>query len=650
MNASQTGMFDATHILNASILIVDDKQANVLLLERMLRGAGYTCVTSTLDPRAVYELHREHRYNLILLDLQMPGMDGFEVMTLLKTLDPHSYLPVLVITAQPEHKLRALQLGARDFISKPFDLPEMLTRIHNMLEVQLLHREMQHHGQVLEQTVQELRDAETGLRLSQVALLKESAALDDHAQQLQLANEHLVMATIEAHELAEEVGRAKIQMAYLAQHDALTGLPNRILLNDRLAQAMALAQRQGKQLALMFLDLDRFKYINDSLGHSVGDQLLLSVAQRLMAAVRSSDTVCRQGGDEFVILLADVEHARDAALSAEKILTALTAPHRIDQLELHVTVSIGISIYPEDGQDVDGLIKSADTAMYHAKENGRNNFQFFEPNMNALAVERHAIESGLRRALERQELVLHYQPKINLESGTITGVEALVRWQHPQRGLILPEQFVWIAEDCGLIIPIGTWVLGEACRQAQSWQDAGLPPVAVAVNISAIQFRHRDFLEHLTRILKDTGLAPHCLELELTESVLMHDASTTLAVLNGIKALGVRLAIDDFGTGYSSLSYLKHFQIDTLKIDQSFMRDITHASADTADAAIITAVVSMGKSLNQRVIAEGVETREQLAFLQAHGCGEGQGYFFSRPVTAEALLTLLRTGIESDIV
>ena len=650
MNAGQTGMFDATHILNASILIVDDKQANVLLLERMLHGAGYTCVTSTLDPRAVYELHREHRYNLILLDLQMPGMDGFEVMTLLKTLDSNSYLPVLVITAQPEHKLRALQFGVRDFISKPFDFPEVLTRIHNMLEVQLLHREMQHHSQVLEQTVQELRDTETGLRLSQVALLTESAALADHAQQLQLANEHLVKSTIAAHELAEEIGRAKLQMAYLAQHDALTGLPNRILLNDRLTQAMALAQRQGKQLALMFLDLDRFKYINDSLGHSVGDQLLLSVAHHLTAAVRGSDTVCRQGGDEFVILLADVEHARDAALSAEKILTALTAPHRIDQLELHVTVSIGISIYPEDGQDVDSLIKSADTAMYHAKENGRNNFQFFEPNMNALAVERHAIESGLRRAMERQELVLHYQPKINLESGTITGVEALVRWQHPQRGLILPEQFVWIAEDCGLIIPIGTWVLGEACRQAQSWQDAGLPPMAVAVNISAIQFRHRDFLEHLTRILKDTGLAPHCLELELTESVLMHDATTTLTVLNGIKTLGVRLAIDDFGTGYSSLSYLKHFQIDTLKIDQSFMRDITHASADTADAAIITAVVCMGKSLNQRVIAEGVETREQLAFLQAHGCGEGQGYFFSRPVTAEALLTLLRTGIESDIV
>ena len=643
-------LFDATHILNASILIVDDKQANVLLLERMLHGAGYTRITATLDPRAVCELHREHRYNLILLDLQMPGMDGFEVMEQLKRLDPAGFLPVLVITAQPEHKLRALKLGARDFISKPFDLPEMLTRIHNLLEVQLLHQETQRHGQVLEQTVQELRVAESGLRVSEAALQLEKAALDDHALQLQQANEHLVIATIAAHELAEEVEQAKVQMAYLAQHDALTGLPNRILLNDRLVQAMALAQRQGKLLALMFLDLDRFKYINDSMGHSVGDQLLISVAQRLSGAVRSSDTVCRQGGDEFVILLADVEHAADAALSAQKILTALTVPHRIGQLELHITVSIGISVYPDDGQDVDTLIKSADTAMYHAKENGRNNFQFFEPDMNLMVVERHAIESGLRRALERHELVLHYQPKINLGTGSISGVEALVRWQHPQRGLMLPEQFIWIAEDCGLIIPIGMWVLREACQQARSWQDAGLPPVAVAVNISAIQFRHRDFLQHLSSILQDTGLAPHCLELELTESVLMHDANTTISVLNGLKALGVRLAIDDFGTGYSSLSYLKHFQIDTLKIDQSFLRDITHAGSDTADAAIVTAVVCMGKSLNQRVIAEGVETREQMAFLQARGCGEGQGYFFSRPVTAEALSALLHTGIECDIV
>ncbi len=642
-------MLSASDIFNASILIVDDKEANVILLERMLRGAGYTSIASTMDPHAVYVLHRKNRYDLILLDLQMPEMDGFQVMEGLKEIELDSYLPILVITAQPGHKLRALQAGAKDFISKPFDRVEVLTRIHNMLEVRLLHGQSKRHRHELEQTVQELREAETGLRTTEAALSKERVALDDHVVQLQQANEHLVMATIEAHELAEEIDKVKVRMAHLAQHDALTDLPNRILLNDRLAQAIALARRQGKQLAVMFLDLDRFKHINDSLGHAVGDQLLQSVAQRLTAVVRSSDTVCRQGGDEFVILLADVEHAEDAALSAQKILAALTVPHRIDQLELHVTVSIGISIYPDDGQDADTLIKSADTAMYHAKEGGRNNYQFFEPDMNVLAVERHSIEGGLRRALERQEFMLHYQPKIDLESGVISGVEALVRWQHPQRGQILPEQFVWIAEDCGLIVPIGAWVLREACREAQTWQDAGLPPIPVAVNISAVQFRHKDFLQSLADILNDTGLAPRYLELELTESVLMHDADSTACVLKALKAMGVRLAIDDFGTGYSSLSYLKRFPIDTLKIDQSFLRDITHATADSDDAAIVAAVVSMGKNLNQRVIAEGVETREQLAFLQAQGCGEGQGFYFSRPVTAEELVTLLRTGISASI-
>ncbi len=328
-------MLSASDIFNASILIVDDKDANVLLLERVLHGAGYTSITSTMDPHAVYELHRKNRYDLILLDLQMPGMDGFRVMECLKEIELDDYLPVLVITAQPELKLRALQVGAKDFISKPFDLAEVLARVHNMLEIRLLHRKSKRHSLVLEQTVQELREAESGLRTNEVALSKEKAALDDHVVQLQQANEHLVMATIEAHELAEEIDKVKIRMAHLAQHDALTDLPNRILLNDRLAQAIALARRQGKQLAVMFLDLDRFKHINDSLGHAVGDELLQSVAKRLMAVVRSSDTVCRQGGDEFVILLADVEHAEDAARSAQKILAALIVPHRIDQLELH---------------------------------------------------------------------------------------------------------------------------------------------------------------------------------------------------------------------------------------------------------------------------------------------------------------------------
>jgi len=468
------------------------------------------------------------------------------------------------------------------------------------------------------------------------------AASGDRMIRLQQANAHLVIASIEAQKLTEQVETAKVELDHLAHHDVLTDLPNRILLQDRLSQAIELARRQCTQLAVMFMDLDQFKHINDSLGHGIGDQLLQSVAQRLVACVRQSDTVSRQGGDEFVLLLPLIEHAEDAALSAQKLLAALVAPHRIDRHDLHISVSIGISIYPGDGQDAETLIKNADTAMYHAKENGRNNYKFFEPSMNARAVQRQSVEAGLRRALERQEFVLHYQPKINLHSGTIVGVEVLIRWQHPQRGLLLPAHFVPIAEECGLILPIGRWVLRTACLQAQAWLQAGLPPIIIAVNTSALEFRAKDFLEYIRTILAETGLNPACLELELTESVLMHDVEFSNAVLPAIADLGVMLAVDDFGTGYSSLSYLKQFPIDTLKIDQSFVNQIT-SSPD--DATIVSAVIGMGKNLRLRVIAEGVETPEQYAFLLTQQCDVGQGYYFSHPMTAEAMTTLLHTGI-----
>ncbi|MHB1174431.1 MAG: putative bifunctional diguanylate cyclase/phosphodiesterase [Sulfuriferula sp.] len=467
------------------------------------------------------------------------------------------------------------------------------------------------------------------------------AASDDQMVRLQQANAHLVTATIEAHKLAEQVQTAKVELDHLAHHDALTGLPNRILLLDRLSQAIELAHRQCTQLAVMFMDLDQFKHINDSLGHAVGDQLLQSVAQRLLTCVRQSDTVSRQGGDEFVLLLPLIEHAEDAALSAKKLLAALIPPHHIDQHELHISVSIGISIYPGDGQDAEALIKNADTAMYHAKENGRNNYKLFDQSMNARAVQRQSVEASLRRALERHEFVLHYQPKINLHSGTMAGVEALIRWQHPELGLLLPAQFVPIAEDCGLILPIGRWVLREACFQARVWQDAGLPSITVAVNTSALEFRAKDFLEYLHMTLEEAHLEPRYLELELTESVLMRDAAATDSVLHALADLGVKLAIDDFGTGYSSLSYLKRFRIDTLKIDQSFVNQIT---SNPDDATIVSAVIGIGKNLRQSVIAEGVETAEQYAFLLAQQCDQGQGYFFGHPMTADALATLLRTG------
>ena len=433
----------------------------------------------------------------------------------------------------------------------------------------------------------------------------------------------------------------------MAHHDVLTGLPNRMLLQDRLGQTIELARRQGRQLAVMFMDLDRFKDINDSLGHTVGDQLLQSVAQRLLGCVRHSDTISRQGGDEFVLLLSNIERAEDAGLSAQKMLAALALPHHIDGHDLHISVSIGISIYPDDGQDAETLIKNADTAMYYAKENGRNNYKFFEQNMDVRAVERQSIEASLHHALERQEFVLHYQPKINLHSGTIVGVEALIRWQHPEQGLLPPAQFVPIAEDCGLIQPIDRWVLREACRQIQAWRQAGLPPITVAVNTSSLEFRAKDFLENIRATLEETGLEPHYLEIELTESILMHDAKFTDSLLQALTDLGVKLAIDDYGTGFSSLSYLKRFPIDTLKIDQSFVNLMT---SDPDYASIVSAMISIGKKLKLRVIAEGVETPEQYTALQVQHCDVGQGYFFGRPMAAEALATLLKTGISPTLL
>ena len=437
-----------------------------------------------------------------------------------------------------------------------------------------------------------------------------------------------------------------LQMAHSAQHDFLTGLPNRMLLNDRVSQAIALAQRHMKKVAVLFLDLDGFKHVNDSLGHPIGDKLLQSVAERLVDCGRSSDTVSRQGGDEFVVLLSEVEQSDDAAITARRMLQAVAEPHSIGQHDLHVTTSIGVSIFPDDGLDAETLIKNADTAMYQAKENGHQSYQFFKPAMNIRAVERQSIEESLRRALERQEFALHYQPIINLRTGEITGAEALLRWTHPVRGPVSPAEFIPVAEDCGLILPIGNWALREACRQAQAWVDAGLPLASMAVNISAMEFRDEHFLEGVFAILKETGLNPKSLELELTESVLMKRAESSESILKILRATGVQVAVDDFGTGYSSLSYLRRFPIDALKIDQSFVRQITTAPDETT---IVTAVISMGRSLKLRVVAEGVETQEELAFLQAHDCEEAQGYYFSRPLVPGEFGNLLRTGISETL-
>jgi diguanylate cyclase (GGDEF)-like protein/PAS domain S-box-containing protein len=463
------------------------------------------------------------------------------------------------------------------------------------------------------------------------------SAIEDSAAPIHNREGQETGAVIVFHDVSQSRAMAQ-KMSHLAQHDFLTDLPNRVLLTERLSQAIGLAQRHRKQVALLFLDLDNFKHINDSLGHTVGDQLLQVVAKRLTACVRITDTVCRQGGDEFVILLAAIDQPQDAALVAEKLLAAFVAPHLVVGHELHVTLSIGISVYPDDGIDVDTVMQNADTAMYHAKASGRNNYQFFRTDMNTQAVRRQFVESGLRRALRHEEFTLQYQPQIDLASGAMIGTEALIRWQDPDLGLIHPGKFVPIAEECGLIVPIGRWVMREACRQTRAWLDAGLPAVPVAVNISALEFKHKCFVENVALILQETCLPPRYLELELTESILMQDSEASAAVLLALKGMGLKLVIDDFGTGYSSLSYLKRFPIDTLKIDQSFVRDIV---ADTDDATIVSAVIAMAKSLKQRVIAEGVETQEQLAFLRARQCDVGQGFLFSHPLAAADFALLL---------
>ncbi|MBS1131173.1 MAG: response regulator receiver modulated diguanylate cyclase/phosphodiesterase with sensor(s) [Proteobacteria bacterium] len=473
------------------------------------------------------------------------------------------------------------------------------------------------------------------------------AAIEDSAAPIHNRDGQVAGAVIVFHDVSESRAMA-LKMAHLAQHDFLTGLPNRALLTERLSRAIGQARRHNKRVGMLFLDLDYFKHINDSLGHAVGDQLLQQVAERLIVCIRDTDTVCRQGGDEFVILLAEIEQARDAAPIAEKLLAAFAEPCLIAGNELHVSLSIGISIYPDDGMDADAVMKNADTAMYHAKANGRNNYQFFTTEMNTRAVRRLFIEGNLRRALRQGEFMLYYQPKIDLASGLMIGSEALIRWQDPEHGLVYPKQFVPIAEESGLIVPIGSWVLREACRQVRAWQESGLVAVPVSVNISAVEFRHKDFLEGVALILKETGMLPSYLELELTESILMHDAESSATVLEALKTMGMQLAIDDFGTGYSSLSYLKRFPINTLKIDQSFVHDI---AIDPDDASIVGAMIGMGKNLKQRVVAEGVETEEQLAFLRTLHCDEGQGFLFGRPLPADEFARLLLNdrGFSADL-
>ena len=452
--------------------------------------------------------------------------------------------------------------------------------------------------------------------------------IQDSAAPIHNRKGEVMGAVLVFHDISKTQAMA-IKMSHLAQQDYLTGLPNRVMLHDRITQAISLANRENKRVAVMFIDLDRFKYINDSLGHLVGDKLLKEVSTRFMDCIRNSDSVSRLGGDEFIVMMAQIESIDHVALLADKLLQLIAQPFEIDGDEICITLSIGISLFPEDGNDAVTLTRHADAAMYHAKENGRNNVQFFTQSMHERSMLHREISLGLRNALKQGELELYYQPKMRVDGENVVGFEALVRWRHPEKGIIEPDAFIPIAEESGLVSALGLWVINEACMQNKRWQEMGLPKFTVSVNISAIQFREKGFVKMVKAALRNACLEANYLELEMTESIIMQDVPYTTGLLNSLKKMGIKLSVDDFGTGYSSLAYLKVFPIDSLKIDQSFVRDI-HTDPD--DAAIVLAIINMAKSLKQKVIAEGVETLDQFNFLRRHHCDEIQGYYISQPL------------------
>jgi diguanylate cyclase (GGDEF)-like protein/PAS domain S-box-containing protein len=464
-----------------------------------------------------------------------------------------------------------------------------------------------------------------------------SSILNEHQE---ITHYVSVFTNINKHKKAED------KIRHMAFYDTLTDLPNRALFRERLGDAIARCGSDHHQVAVLFVDLDRVKLINDTLGHDVGDRLLKAVAMRLSACLREGDTVARLGGDEFMIMLTDLCRAQEASHVAQKILETLKPPFHISGNELFVTASVGISLYPQDGTDAETLLKNADTAMYRAKGRGRDTFQVFTQEMKTETSEQHALANSLRRALEREEFYLHYQPQVNIQTGELVGTEALLRWKHPELGAISPDQFIRWAEDTGLIIPLGEWVLRKACEQNQLWRKAGYPALSIAVNLSARQFQQPDIVETISDILHETRMDPASLDLELTESVVMENTGPGLETPYELKALGVQFSIDDFGTGYSSLSYLKRFPVDTLKMDRSFVSEV---ATDSSDAAIASAVVALGHGLNLSVLAEGVETQGQLSFLRTLKCDKMQGFLFSKPLAPEAFEQLLREGRQLDV-
>jgi len=552
----------------STILIVDDEEHNRKLLELLLRAEGYRTLTAADASQALAAIAGSPP-DLILLDIMMPEMDGYELAALLKADSVTLNIPIIMLTAQLDRaaRLAGLKAGAEEFLTKPFESSELRLRVRNLLRLN---------------NVSERKEAEKRL----------------------------------------------IQMAHF---DALTGLPNRTLFYRNLAAMLSRAEARGWCVALLCIDLDHFKNVNDTRGHALGDELLCQVSSRLQQCVRIRDTLARLGGDEFGVILAARDGEQRAHLVANRIRETLCAPFALTDHEVAVTASIGIALFPDDASDADTLIQFADTAMYQAKGAGRNTSRFFKARMNTDALARLDIETALRKAVENEEFVLHFQPKIDVRSERVCGLEALLRWQRPGFGLVPPGEFIGVLEDTGLILPVGRWVIGAACRQIAAWLASSVGPVAVSVNVAGRQFIEGDVERDVTHALQEHHIASNLLELEMTESSLMRDAERTVNTLQNLRNLGVGVAIDDFGTGYSSLAYLRRFPLDKLKIDMAFIRGIT-TNAD--DAAIALAIIRMAHTLKLEVIAEGVETAAQLAWLRSHDCDQVQGYFFSRPLPA----------------
>lgn len=678
------------------VLIVEDSESDAGLLLRHLERGGYVLEHEVVDnAESMRAALGRQAWDIVIADYVLPQFDAPSALKVLK--ESGQDIPFIVVSGSigEDIAVRMMKSGAHDYLLKD-NLTRLVPAVQRELREAVIRRERERveselrvYGQVFEASCEAI--AVTDARRNIIAVNRAFSDITGYeaheitgktAQALssggydpafynsiwQTVDEcgywtgeiwarkksgDLFMEWLSISAIRDNSGRitnyvtqgvditsqkrADERIHYLAHYDSLTKLPNRTLLQDRIARAITAAERNNDKIAIMFIDLDRFKNINDSLGHPVGDRLLQAVADRLRGCVRDNDTVARLGGDEFVVVLPETG-SEGAGNVATKILTSLSGPYQIESFQLIITPSIGISIFPEDGGDIETLIKNADAALYHAKDSGRNNYQFFTQEMNIAAFERISLENGLRQGIERGEFALFYQPQINARTGAVTALEALVRWNHPHWGLLPPSMFIHVAEDSGIVIPLGKWMLREACQQIVQWQKSGFPQVPVAVNISAVQLRDKGFSAFVQEVLAETGLPASLLQLELTESILMQDESRSSPGIKELSALGVQLALDDFGTGYSSLTYLRRFPISKLKIDRSFIRN---CAKESSDGAIVKAIINLAHSLGLRVIAEGVETADQYQFVIDEGVDDIQGYYFSRPLNAEELIGFL---------